>query len=209
MTRILIADDHAIMRQGIKQILEDEFPDIKSGEAGTTMETLEALWKESWDVLILDINMPGRGGLEVLDEVRRGFPKLPVLVLSSTPEDQLALRVLKAGASGYLNKQTAPEELVGALRKLLAGGRYVSAKLAETLAREIGRPTRPLHESLSGREYEVLEQMVRGRSLKEIAGNLSLSVKTISTFRGRIFEKLQVANDFELAAYVHQNALFL
>ena len=166
MTRILLADDHAILRQGIKQILGDEFPEIHLGEAESTAETLELLWKQKWDALILDINMPGRSGLEVLEEVRRSFSKLPVLVLSSTPEDQLAVRVLKAGASGYLNKQIAAEQLVDALRKLLSGGRYVSPALAEKLAAEIGRPEKAPHNTLSSREYEVFALMASGQSLR-------------------------------------------
>src|SRR6185295_1303657 len=155
------------------------------GEAGSTQHTLDLLPKKKWDVLLLDINMPGRNGLEVLRETRRNYPKLPVLVLSSTPEDQLGLRVLKAGASGYLNKQTALEDLVQAVRKVVAGGKYVSARLAEKLAAEVSRSEKSPQEQLSDREFQVMQLLAAGRSLKDIAAELSLSVKTISTFRGR------------------------
>ncbi len=206
--RVLIADDHAILRQGLKQILADEFDAVEFGEAGTAAETLALLWKKPWDVLVLDIAMPGRSGLEVLQETRRSFPRLPVLVLSSTPEDQLAVRVLKAGARGYLNKQIAPEELVHAVRKVMAGGRYVSPALAEKLAADLSRSAdQPPHELLSDRELEVFARMAAGKSVKEIATELALSPKTISTFRSRVFEKLGVRSDVELAYYAVQHGL--
>lgn len=202
MPKILIADDHAILRQGLKQILAEEWPDAQFGEAGTATEALQLIWKHPWDVIVLDLNMPGRSGLEVLQETRTRYPNLPVLVLSSTPEDQIAIRVLRAGASGYLNKQTAPEELVSAVQKLLSGSRYVSAHLAEQLAADVSRADeRPRHELLSDREYQVFEMSVAGMQVKAIAAELSLSVKTISTFRSRIFEKLGAKNDVELVRY--------
>ncbi|MFA6293217.1 MAG: response regulator transcription factor [Victivallales bacterium] len=199
--KILLADDHAILRKGLIQLLSEAFPDAEFGEASTTPETLDCLSRQRWDVLVLDIFMPGRSGLEVLYEVRRQYPELPVLILSSAPEEQLAVRVLKAGASGYLNKQTVPEELVKAVTKVRAGGRYVSAALAERLAGEIATTDRMPHETLSDREYSVLHRMVLGRSIKEIADEFSLSPKTVSTYRTRIQEKLLVNNDAELIRY--------
>lgn len=208
MPKILIADDHAILRQGLKQILAEEWPDAQFGEAGTANEALQLIWQHPWDVIVLDLNMPGRSGLEVLQETRTSYPNLPVLVLSSTPEDQIANRVLRAGASGYLNKQAAPEELVSAVQKVLGGGRYVSAAFAEQLAADVSRADeRPRHELLSDREYQVFEMSLAGMQVKAIAAELSLSVKTISTFRSRIFEKLGVQNDVELVRYAIKNGI--
>lgn len=209
MTRILIADDHAMLRQGLKQILGDEIAGSEFGEAASTAETLQQLRAQPWDVLILDINMPGRNGLDVLKDAHRNYPRLPVLVLSSTPEDQLGVRTLRAGAKGYLNKQSAPEELVNAVHKVLAGGRYLTSTLSEKLAEELARdPARPPHELLSNREFQVFKLLVAGRCVKEIAAELSLSVKTISTFRGRVLDKLRVHNEVELAHYAHAHGLF-
>lgn len=206
MTRILITDDHAILRQGLKQILADEIVDAKFGEAGDSAQALALLNKETWDILILDINMPGRNGFEVLDDVRRHFPRLPILVLSSTPEDQLGLRAIRSGASGYLNKQTAPEQLVDAVRTVLIGGQFISDALAQKIVADLRRDTdRPRHEALSDRELQVFKLTVAGKSLKEIAADLSLSAKTISTFRARIFEKLGVKNDVELTRYAQEH----
>ena len=208
MPRILITDDHAILRQGLKQILAEEISGATFGEAGDATQALSLLHKQEWDVLVLDINMPGRNGFEVLDEVRRNYPVMPVLVLSSTPEDQLGVRAMKAGAAGYLNKQTAPEQLVEAVQKILAGGQFISDSLAENLVAELRRGTdRPRHELLSARELQVCKLTAAGRSVKEIAGELSLSAKTISTFRCRVFEKLAVKNDVELAHYARQHGL--
>lgn len=208
MKRILIADDHTILRQGLKQILAEEFSGAKFGEAGDAAQALALLHKQTWDVLILDINMPGRNGFEVLDEVARHFPLLPVLVLSSTPEDQLGLRAIKGGASGYLNKQTAPEQLVEAVETILAGGRFMTPALAARLVAEFQRGAdRPRHDLLSDRELQVFKLTAGGKSVKEIAGELSLSAKTISTFRSRVFEKLGVKNDVELVHYAQQHGL--
>ena len=205
--KILIADDHAVLRKGLRQILAEEFPEAQIGEATTTPETLELLSRERWDVLVLDIFMPGRTGLEVLRDVRQQQPKLPVLVLSSAPEEQLAVRVLKAGAKGYLNKQAAPEELVNALRKILAGGRYVSGALAEQLAAELTPSNQFKPGALSDREFEVLRLLVAGKSIKEIGGELSLSAKTVSTYHTRIWGKLGVHNDVELIHYAASHGL--
>ena len=205
--KILIADDHALLRKGIVQLLAEEYPDALFGEASTTAEAVELLGQQSWDALVLDIFMPGRSGLEVLHEVRHHAPKLPVLVLSSAPEEQLAVRVLKAGASGYLCKQAAPDLLTAAVRKVLTGGKYVSAALAERLAVELPAERRLQHEKLSDREFEVLHLLVAGRSIKEIAAELSLSPKTISTFHTRIWEKLRVHSDVELVRYAQEHGL--
>jgi len=205
--KILVADDHAVLRKGLRQILAEEFPDAQIGEAATTPETLELISRQRWDVLVLDIFMPGRSGLEVLHAVRTQMPDLPVLVLSTAPEEQMAVRVLKAGASGYLNKQAAPEKLVQALRKILAGGKYISEVLAERLAVEITRPDRPGPDVLSDREFTVLRLIVGGRSIKEIAGELSVSVKTVSTYHTRIWEKLGVHSDVELVHYAVAHGL--
>lgn len=200
--KILIADDHAIVRKGLAQLLADEFPGVSIGETSGTQETLAELSLRRWDVLVLDIFMPGAGGgLTVLDEVKRQQPQLPVLVLSTAPEEQMAARVLKAGASGYLNKQCAPEELVSAVRKVLARGRYVSAAMAERLAADIGRPERSPQEELSDREYTVLRMLVAGRTIKEIAAELNVSPKTVSTFHTRIWRKLRVTNDADMVRY--------
>ncbi|MEO5961310.1 MAG: response regulator transcription factor [Opitutaceae bacterium] len=206
--RILLADDHAILRKGLKQILADEIAGVVFGEAGDAAETLALLHAEAWDTLVLDINLPGRNGFEVLGEVRRNFPKLPVLVLSSMPEDQIGLRAIKAGAAGYLNKQTAPEQLVEAVEAVRKGGQFISAALSQKLVSDLRRGTdRPRHETLSDRELEVCKLAVTGKSVKEIAAGLSLSPKTVSTFRSRAFEKLGVHNDIELARYLQENGL--
>lgn len=206
MTRILLTDDHAILRQGLKQILVEGIPHTTFGEAGDSAATLALLHKGVWDILILDINMPGRSGFEVLDDVRRHFPRLPVLVLSSTPEDQLGLRAIRSGAAGFLNKQTAPEQLVDAVRAVLTGGQFISAALAQRIVGDLRRGTEATgHEALSDRELQVFKLTVTGKSLKEIAAELALSAKTISTFRGRIFQKLGVKNDVELARYAQEH----
>ncbi|MDP3072401.1 MAG: response regulator transcription factor [Opitutaceae bacterium] len=208
MTKILLTDDHAILRQGLKQILNEGLPGLEFGEAGTAAEALARLHGEAWDLLILDVNLPGRHGFEVLAEVRRDYPRLPVLVLSSVPEDQIGLRVIKGGAAGYLNKQAAPERLVEAVQTMLRGGHFITAALAERLAGEVERAgAGPRHEQLSARELQVFQLSVAGRSVKEIAAELALSAKTISTFRSRIFQKLGVRNDIELARYAQEHGL--
>jgi DNA-binding NarL/FixJ family response regulator len=205
---ILIADDHAMLRQGLKQILIEAFPGAEFRETGTTQETIEFLQGNACDVVVLDLFMPGRSGLEVLETVRRCHPNTPVLVLSSAPEEQLAVRVLRTGASGFLNKQAAPEHLVQAVKKVLSGGRYVSAAVAEKLAREAGRAAQLPHERLSDREFQVMRMIVSGKTLKETAAELSLSIKTISTFHTRIWQKLAIKNDVELVHYALEHHLF-
>ena len=202
MIQILIVDDHAILRRGLKEILEREFRDVSIGGAGTAEQALTQLDSEKWDLVILDITMPGRSGVDVLRHFKALRPKLPVLVLSMHPEDQYGKRVLKAGASGYMNKESAPEELIKAVRKLLSGGRYVSPTLAETLAVDLGRDDgTPAHERLSDREFEVLRKMASGKTVGQIAQELHLSVPTVSTYRARILEKMGMSTNAELIRY--------
>src|ERR1051326_3932884 len=206
--RILLADDHAVVRHGLKQILADEFKRATFGEARNAQEALNLVWKESWDVAILDITMPGRSGLEVLKEIKKSRPKLPVLVLSMHPEDQFAVRILKIGASGYMTKESAPNELVGAVKKVIAGGRYVSPSLAEKMASYLAIDVQtPPHERLSDREFLVLRLIGSGKTPTAIGKELGLSVNTISTYRMRILEKMDMANNAELTHYAIQNNL--
>ena len=208
MIRVLIVDDHAIVRRGLRALLSDAFHDAAFGEASNAEQALEQLGKEGWDVALLDITLPGKSGLDLLKEVKAARPRLPVLVLSVHPEDQFAVRALKAGAEGYMTKESAPEELVNAIRKILAGGRYVSPALAEKLALSVSKDlTRTPHETLSDREYEVMCRIASGKTVTEIAGELSLSVKTISTYRARILDKLGVRNSAEIALYAIRNGL--
>ncbi|HTY64181.1 MAG TPA: response regulator transcription factor [Acidobacteriota bacterium] len=205
--RVLIADDHAALRKGLIQIISDAYPNTEFIEASNTPNTIKLLLQGQYDLVILDIFMPGRSGLEVLHEAKGIKPSPPVLVLSSAPEDQMAIRVLKAGADGYLNKQAATEDLVLAVAKLVSGGRYVSSSLAEQLAGQLTTSDRPPHYTLSDREYTVLQLLVSGKSIKEIAFELSLSPKTVSTFHSRIWEKLHVNNDIELFRYAIEHNL--
>jgi two-component system invasion response regulator UvrY len=208
MIRALIADDHAVVRQGLKQILGDTPEMVVAGEATTGQEVLDKVRAETWDVVVLDISMPDRSGLDVLKQLRSERPKLPVLVLSMHSEDQYAVRVLKAGASGYLTKDSAPDELVKAIRKVVSGGRYVSSFLAEKLAFEIGTDSSRLpHETLSDREFQVLRLIAAGKSVTEIAAELCLSVKTVSTYRARMLEKMNLGTTAELIHYAMQNHL--
>jgi DNA-binding NarL/FixJ family response regulator len=196
-----------VLREGLKQILREEFPAIEFGDAQNGQETIDRL-RDKWDVLVLDLNMPGKNGLEVIKESRLMAPKLPILVLTMLPEEQVAARVLKAGAAGFLNKQTAPEELVAAVRRVLAGGRYLTAHTAEKLVHQMDdRPGATLHQELSDREFQVMQLLAEGKSLKEIASQLSLSVKTVSTFRTRLLAKLKLQNNVELALYAMQHNL--
>jgi len=205
--KILIADDHEVVRRGLKQIIEHAYPGCEFGEAQNSQEVMQCVWDQEWDIVLLDISMPGRGGLDVLKELRSTKPSLPALVFSMHPEDQFAVRVIKAGASGYMNKETAPEELIIAIRKITSGGQYISPSLAEKLASHVkANPDRPLHELLSDREYEVFSKIASGMALKEIASELSLSVKTISTYRSRVLEKMQLRTTAQLIHYaVQQN----
>jgi DNA-binding NarL/FixJ family response regulator len=208
MISVLIADDHTVVRQGLKQILADDTQMSVVAEATNGNEVLQTLERTNVDVLILDITMPGRNGLDVLKEVRRKYPTLPVLVLSMHPEDQFAIRILRAGAAGYITKESAPEELVEALRKVCAGGKYVSPQLAEKLAVFIeGDNTRAPHERLSDREFEILRMLALGKTVTEVADELLLSVKTVSTYRARVLEKMKMSTNAELTRYALQSGL--
>jgi DNA-binding NarL/FixJ family response regulator len=208
MIRALIADDHAVVRQGLKQILGDMPEMVVAGEATTGQEVLDKVRAETWDVVVLDISMPDRSGLDVLKQLRSERPRLPVLVLSMHSEDQYAVRVLKAGASGYLTKDSAPDELVKAIRKVVSGGTYVSSFLAEKLAFEVGTDSSRLpHETLSDREFQVLRLIAAGESVTEIAAELYLSVKTVSTYRARMLEKMNLTTNAELIHYAMRNHL--
>lgn len=206
--KILITDDHAVVRQGIKQILAAEFKKAEFGEAGNAQDSIKKVTEQPWDVAILDVTMPGRGGLEVLKDMKQLRPKMPVLMLSMHPEDQFAVRMLKAGASGYMTKESAADELVGAVRKVMSGGRYVSPALAEKMASYLAIDVQtPPHERLSDREFLVLRMIASGKPVSAIAKELSLSVKTISTYRTRILEKTGMSNSAELTHYAIQNHL--
>ncbi len=208
MIRILIADDHAILRRGLREILVGEFRGAIFGEAGNAQEVLTAVRTQAWDLVILDITMPGRSGLDLLRDLRQSRPDLPVLVLSMHPEGQYAKRVLRSGAAGYMNKETAPKELVTAIRRVLDGGRYVSAALAERLASDLSADAARLpHERLSGREFEVLRMIASGKTISQIAEELHLSVTTVSTHRARLLEKMGMANNAELMRYAMSNGL--
>jgi two-component system invasion response regulator UvrY len=200
--RFLLADDHVIVRRGLKQTLADVYAKADFGEAANANEALELVRKQDWDVLVLDVSMPGRSGLEVLREIKQARPGLPVIILSTHPEDQYAVRCLRAGAAGYLNKGIATDELVKAVRKVLSGGRYVSPQLAEKLAFELNASSdQPFHKILSDREYEVMIELALGKTVTEIANQLSLSVKTISTHRTHILEKMKLQSNADLTRY--------
>ncbi|HEY4875140.1 MAG TPA: response regulator transcription factor [Puia sp.] len=208
MKRILIADDHTVVRRGLKQILLEAFPFAEIEEVANAEELFKKILKHKWDVVISDISMPGRSGLEVLQQIKLDQPKLPVLILSVHPEDQYALRVLKAGASGYLNKASAPEELVKAVNKLLLGKKYITATIAEKLASNLDIDTnKQLHELLSDREFEVFKLLAAGKSVSAIAEQFSLNVSTISTYRARIMEKMNFKANADLTLYAIENKL--
>lgn len=205
--RVLLADDHTVLREGLKQILREEFPKVQFGDAKDGAETLAQLG-QPWDVLVLDLNMPGMHGLELIKEARRKAPQVPILILTMLPEEQVAARVLKAGAAGFLNKQTAPEELVTAVQNIVAGGRYLTTHTAEKLVDQMEpQASVPAHQKLSDREFQVMQLLAEGKSLKEIAARLSLSIKTISTFRTRLLLKLKLQSNIELALYAMQHKL--
>ena len=202
MINILIADDHAIVRRGLKQIIADQTDMRVGGEADNGQKALELIREQNWDAVVMDISMPGRSGLDIMKEIKSERPKLPVLVLSMHPEDQYALRALRAGAAGYITKDSASDELVIAIRKILSGRKYVSESLAEKIANEIGRDSeKPLQALLSDREMQVLSMIASGKTVSEIGIELSLSVKTISTYRARILEKMNMKNNADLMHY--------
>jgi two-component system invasion response regulator UvrY len=206
--KILIVDDHTIVRMGIKQILADGLKGATFGEADTGRMALEQVRKEHWDGVVLDVTLPGHSGLDVLKEIKHERPKLPVLVLSMHPEDQFAVRIIKAGASGYMTKECAADEIVGAMKRLLVGGRYVSRTLAEKMAELIATDVQSLpHERLSDREFLVLLLIASGKPVGEIALELTLSVKTVSTYRARLLLKMGLRNNAELVRYAFNHQL--
>ena len=208
MIRILIADDHAIVREGLKQIVTEISDLVVADEASTGHEVLNKALKNDYDVVVLDITMPGINGLDVLKQIKAQKPKLPILVLSVHPEEQYAVRVLRAGASGYLTKESAPDELIAAIRKVSVGKKYVSPSLAEKLVFELEIDhEKPLHETLSDREYQVMCMIASGKTAKDIAEELFLSVKTISTYRTRILEKMNMKSNIELTRYAIKHGL--
>ncbi len=208
MIRILVADDHAVVRQGVKQILADVQDMTVKDEAQNGSETLKKVTENEYDVVLLDISMPGRSGLEILEDIKTQHPKLAVLILSMHPEEQYAVRALRAGASGYLTKASAPQELIGAIRKVAGGGKYVTSSLAEKLADELEIDMEKLpHERLSNREHQVMLMLAEGKSVSDIADELCLSVKTISTYRTRVMSKMGMKKNAELTLYAVHNKL--
>jgi len=206
--QFLIVDDHSIVRNGLRQILAATFPGALAIEAGSAKEALESVTKNEIDVVLLDISMPGQSGLEVLKQIKDLQPEAKVLILTMHPEDQYAVRVLKAGASGYLTKDTASDEVANAIKRILTGGRYVSATLAENLASNLQAPARKTpHERLSDREYQIMRMIGIGKSVKEIAYDLSLSIKTISTYRARVLSKLKFRGNADVIRYAMREKL--
>lgn len=206
--RVLIADDHAIVRQGLRQILADTPDVLLAGEAENGAEMLRQVREGHWDVLLLDINMPLKNGIDTLKKIREEYPNLPVLILSMHPEEQYALRLLRAGAAGYMNKESAPEELVNAIRRVAQGKKYVSPAVAELLAEDIGNDAQEVpHAQLSDREFQVLLAISSGMALSEIAVSMALSVKTVSTYRTRIMEKMHMKSNADLIHYAIKNGL--
>ena len=208
MINVVVVDDHAVVREGLKRIVSESGGMTVSGEASDGHEAIRVIKNQPCDVVLLDITMPNKSGLDVLKELHAASPRLPVLVLSMHPEDQYAVRVLRAGASGYVTKDSAPAKLVQAIRKVVRGGKYVSPSLAEKLVYDLGTDTaKPVHEILSDREYQVLCMIASGKTVTEVAQELALSVKTISTYRVRLLEKLNMKNNAELTRYAIKEGL--
>jgi DNA-binding NarL/FixJ family response regulator len=200
--RVLIADDHAIVRQGLRQILSETEDMLVAGEAEDGVQAIKMIRDGGWDVVLMDVSMPERNGIDTLKMLKKEFPKLPVLILSMHPEEHYAIRALKAGASGYLTKQSAPDQLVTAIRQVASGKKYVSPSVAEELANAIGEDTDKLpHEKLSDREYQTLCMIASGKAISQIAEELNLSVKTVSVYRARLLEKMKLKNNAELTHY--------
>ena len=208
MIRILVADDHPVVRQGLKQIIADSYDMVVAGEASDGQEVLEQVRKNDYDVVLLDISMPSRSGLDILKQLKIEKPGLAFLILSVHPEQQYAVRALKAGASGYLTKDHAPEELIAAIRAVASGKKYLSSSLAQELAAQLGTATRKLpHQTLSDREYSILLLIASGSTKRGIAQKLLLSPKTVSTYRSRILKKMGLNSDAELVRYALENQL--
>jgi DNA-binding NarL/FixJ family response regulator len=208
MVQILIADDHSVVRKGLMQILLDEFSNAHIEEVENAEELIQKSGTRPWDVIISDLSMPGRSGLDALHQLKISHPKVPVLIMSIHPEEHYALRALKAGASGYLSKDTAPDELVKAVRMVLLGKKYISPSMAENLANAFsGDPNRLPHEQLSDREFDVLKFLASGKSISEIASLLSLSATTVSTYRARVLSKMNLKNNYDLTMYAVEHKL--
>jgi two-component system, NarL family, invasion response regulator UvrY len=207
MIRIIIVDDHPVVRRGLTQILQEE-PDVKVvGDAENAQEAIKIIRTIDCDAVVLDISLPGASGVEILKQLRYEYPKLPVLILSVHPEEQYAVRLMKAGASGYLTKESAPDELVKAVRKIISGGKYVSSSLAERLFTDIDASGKPRHEKLSDREFEIMRMIAQGKAIKKIAEELYLSGKTVSTYRTRLLEKMNMTTNAEIINYALKNKL--
>ncbi len=208
MIRILIADDHTVVRKGLRQILAEEFTDAYIDDVPDAEELITKVIKEKWDVVISDLTMPGKSGLDALQFIRQNIPALPVLILSIHPEEQYAIRVLKAGASGYLSKDTAPDELVNAVKRVLQGKKYITLSIAEKIADTFDQDNeKKLHEILSDREFNVFKMIAAGKAVSEIAESLSLSVTTVSTYRARIMTKMNMKTNANLTLYAIENGL--
>lgn len=208
MTRALIVDDHTITRAGLRRILADGTPPLVVGEAANAAEALDLVTAQAWDIVMLDISLPDRSGLDVLKAIKKARPALPVLVLSMYPVDQYALRVLRAGGAGYLTKESAPDQLLEAVRRVTAGLRYITPEVAECIAQDWNRgPVQSMHEALSDREFEVMRMIASGKTVGEIARELFLSVKTVSTYRTRVLQKLHLRHNAELTHYAVVNKL--
>lgn len=208
MIRVLIADDHTVVRRGLKQILLEGFPTASIEEVPDAEELIKRVMQSEWDVIISDLSMPGRSGLDALQQIKQLNPKLPVLILSIHPEEHYALRVLKAGASGYLSKDSAPDELVTAVNKVLLGKKYITDSIAEKLASVLDKDSNKApHEVLSDREFSVLKLLAAGKSVSEIAESLFLSVTTVSTYRSRIMSKMNMKNNADLTLYAVEHKL--
>lgn len=210
MTKILVADDHAVVRKGLVQIISEAMDLEVAAEASNGSEVIDLMRADEFDVVVLDINMPDKGGFETLQQLSAEFPDVPVLVLSMYSEEQYAVRVLRAGASGYLTKESAPDQLVTAIRRVASGNRYVSPAAADVLVKLLdGDPDKLPHEILSNREFQVLVQLAEGKSVTEISEALSLSVKTVSTYRSRVLDKMKMGSNAELARYALENDLIV
>jgi len=205
--KILLVDDHPIIRRGLKELLTENGNETFVGEAQTSQEALELIQRQNWDMVVLDIAMPGRGGLDVLKEIKQQRPKLPVLILSMHSEEQYGARALRMGASGYMTKEAAPENFLSAVKKIMRGEMYITATLAEKLAINLRRGDLAPHETLSDREYQVMCMIASGKTVSEIAGELCLSVKTVSSYRTRILEKMEIKNNAELTYHAIKNGL--
>lgn len=207
MIKIIIVDDHPVVRRGLKQIINEE-PDIKvTGEAENAQETINLIRRTECDAVVLDISLPGMSGIDLMKQLKQEYKRLPILILSVYPEEQYAVRMIKAGASGYLTKESAPEELVKALRRVVSGRKYISASLAERLADDLEPSDKPPHEKLSDREFQILCMIAKGKSLKDIADELCISEKTVSTYRARILEKMNMSTNADMISYALKNKL--